>query len=298
LQDEQGVFGDLWLFRAHGEVFSESEVRLVQQVANQCAIALRQARLYADAQQQLQVVEHLNRLKDDFLSTVSHELRSPLASIKMATHMLSLSFEQCEPPFMIAYGVVLANKVWRYLTILATECERELTLVNDLLELQRLESGVVTAEWSLLPLRDYLSDLVLAYQERATQRELTLGLQLTGPLLTLVTDVALFTSVLRELLTNACKYTPPGGVIRVQASATETGVQVSVSNTGDAIPAEDLPHLFEKFYRAPGRDQWQQGGTGLGLALVKGQVERLGGTLSVTSDDALTVFCVMLPLEP
>jgi GAF domain-containing protein len=114
LQDDQGVFGDLWLFRAHGEAFSEPEVRLVQQVANQCAIALRQARLYADSQQQLHVVEQLNRLKDDFLSTVSHELRTPLASIKMATHMLSLSFEQCEPPFTIAYGVVLANKVWQY----------------------------------------------------------------------------------------------------------------------------------------------------------------------------------------
>jgi len=298
LQDERGVFGDLWLFRADGEGFSEPEVRLVQQVANQCAIALRQARLYAVAQQQLHAVEQLNRLKDDFLSTVSHELRSPLASIKLSVHLLELILRQCEPPFTTAYGAALANKVWRYLTILAVECERELTLVNDLLELQRLEAGVVSVTWSPVDLRDWLSELVPAYAERTQSRQQTLQLQVPATLPRVRSDVSLLTSVWRELLTNACKYTPPGGVISVQASATETSVQVSVSNTGPPIPPEVLPHLFDKFYRVPGADQWQQGGTGLGLALVKSQVARLGGILSVTSDDTATVFGVTLPLEP
>ncbi|HEY9806129.1 MAG TPA: GAF domain-containing protein, partial [Candidatus Obscuribacterales bacterium] len=86
--DDQGVLGDLWLFRSSAHMFNELEIRLVQQVANQCAIAIRQARLYQAAQVQVSELEKLNQLKDDFLSTVSHELRTPMSSIKMATQML------------------------------------------------------------------------------------------------------------------------------------------------------------------------------------------------------------------
>lgn len=86
--DDQGVIGDLWLFRPAGDTFTSQEIRLVQQVANQCAIAIRQARLYQAAQAQVAALEELNQLKDDFLSTVSHELRTPMSNMKMAIHML------------------------------------------------------------------------------------------------------------------------------------------------------------------------------------------------------------------
>ncbi len=85
----------------------------------------------------------------------------------------------------------------------------------------------------------------------------------------MVTDVSLLDNVLRELLTNACKYSPPAGTIRVVVIDTDSAVQLAVSNTGPAIPPAALPHRFDKFYRVPCVDQWQQGRTGLGLALVK-----------------------------
>ncbi|SRR5579883_453777 len=243
-------------------------------------------------------LQALNALKDDFLSTVSHELRTPLASLKLAIHMLTLTLEQCDPPLTTVLRPALAAKVSQYLGILQHECDRELSLVNELLELQRLESGVAPAAWGTLHLGDWLADLVTTYQTRARERSQALHLALPVSLPLVVIDVSLLDNVLRELLTNACKYTPPGGVISVQASATETSVQVSVSNTGPPIPPEALPYLFEKFYRVPGADTWKQGGTGLGLALVYRQAQQLGGTLSVTSDDTATVFCVTLPLEP
>lgn len=243
-------------------------------------------------------LQALNTLKDDFLNTVSHELRTPLTSLKMAVHLLSLHLEQCDPPLVAALGAPLAAKVSRYLGILQTECDRELTLVNELLELQRLESGVAALAWSSLHLEDWLSELVDAYQERASDRSQTLHLAVLETLPPVVTEVSLLDRVLRELLTNACKYTPPGGTINVVVTPTDRALRLSVSNTGPAIAPDVLPHLFEKFYRAPGGDPWQQGGTGLGLALVQGQVECLGGTITVTSDDIETVFQLVLPLKP
>ncbi len=92
--DDQGVLGDLWVFKEKEEIFNDQEIRLVQQVANQCAIAIRQARLYQQAQIQVKALEELNHLKDDFLSTVSHELRTPIANMKMAIQMLKLSTDR------------------------------------------------------------------------------------------------------------------------------------------------------------------------------------------------------------
>lgn len=132
--DDQGVLGDLWLINQQHHVFNELEIRLVQQVASQCAIALRQARLYQAVQAQVEELEKLNRLKDDFLSTVSHELRTPLSNIKLATQMLEVILKQV--------GVLNSDssKAARYFQILNYECEREISLINDLLELTRLDA--------------------------------------------------------------------------------------------------------------------------------------------------------------
>ncbi|MBD2021918.1 PAS domain S-box protein, partial [Leptolyngbya sp. FACHB-36] len=127
LVDDQGVVGDLWLFKPCRSVFSELEIRLVEQVANQCAIAMRQARLFQAAQAQVAALEELNQLKDDFLSTVSHELRTPMSNMKMAIHLLQ--------------QVTSRDRQMRYINILEAECTREIELINDLLDLQRLEAS-------------------------------------------------------------------------------------------------------------------------------------------------------------
>ena len=140
--DDRDVLGDLWLIHDKDHGFGDIEIRLVQQVANQCAIAIRQARLYQAAQSQVAELERLNTLKDDFLSTVSHELRTPVTSMKVALQLLGITLNQ---EFSLDEELrkprTEQDRLARYFQILQEECEREITLINDLLDLQRLDLG-------------------------------------------------------------------------------------------------------------------------------------------------------------
>lgn len=302
--DDQEVLGDLWLFKPQATIFSRAEVRLVQQVANQCAIALRQSRLFQAAQIQVKALEELNMLKDDFLSTVSHELRTPLTNIKMAIKMLQLAERE--------------DQRQRYVKILQQECERETGLINDLLDLQRLASGTQLLNLEPIAVKDWVAQIVASFQERTRQRQQTLQIELPPELPIITSDAACLERILAELLHNACKYTPPGEQIRVSAKtinpangATDVAANsaysplpnmallaLSVCNSGVEIPPEALEHLFDKFYRVPGGDRWKQGGTGLGLALVQKMAVHLGGNIHVTSAAQNTCFTVELPVKP
>lgn len=284
--DDRGVLGDLWLFNHKNDAFDELEIRLVQQVANQCAIAIRQARLYQTATAQIEELEKLNQLKDDFLSTVSHELRAPIANMKMALSMLKVS----------------SNPERReiYLEILQAECTRESELINELLDLQRLEAG----SYSILlneavNLQKLLPSIIEPFRVRTQQRQQTLQINLPLDLPVLVSDRASLERILAELLNNACKYTPNGGeiVLHVCKKSTEAATIFTISNPAE-IPADQLPRLFEKFYRVPKGDRWHQGGTGLGLALVQKLVEQLQGTIEVESSNGWTTFTVVLFNQP
>jgi PAS domain S-box-containing protein len=254
-------------------------------------------------------LQALNLAKDDFLSTVSHELRTPLTSIKLTVELLKLALGEHLSNLSNPIGetstagktekvTTLLNRVPRYLSILKAECSRELSLVNNLLDLQHLELGEMTPIWGEMNLLQWLPTIVSSYQERAVARSLTLHLQMPKSLPSLISDEEKLNSVVRELLTNACKYTPPGGAITVEVKRLDERLQLLVSNTGKVIPPDALSHLFDKFYRLPGGDRWKQGGTGLGLTLVKQQVESLGGCIQVSSDAERTGFTVELPIRP
>lgn len=290
---EQGVIGDLWLINQSDYVFNELEIRLVEQVANQCAIALRQARLYMAIKAQVEELEKLNALKDDFLSTVSHELRTPMANIKMATHMLKITLNNTD------------ERAGRYLEILQTECARETELINDLLDLQQMESSSVPLSLDeTIYLQELLPTITAPFHLRTKQHGQVLQINLAPDLPALVTNRTSLERVFTELLNNACKYTPAGGeiVLSVErnfspaftSADTTLGYIFTISNCVE-IPAPELARIFEKFYRIPQADRWQQGGTGLGLALVKKLVEQLQGTISVNSSNGWTTFTVALP---
>lgn len=292
LFDDQGILGDLWLLKCgENHLFNELEVRLVQQVANQCAIALRQARLYQTAQAQVVALEKLNQLKDDFLNTVSHELRTPMANIKMATEMLEIILRQA--------GILDAepNRTSRYFQILQTECQREVNLINDLLDLARLDADVDPLILTTIQPQVWLLRIARPFIERAQSQQQRLHLDLDTDLPPLNTDVAYLERILSELLNNACKYTPTGGTITVATHATDTAVQISVSNTGVELAVSELPRLFDRFYRIAGSDRWKHGGTGLGLALVKKLVTQLGGTIQAESTAGQVTFTIQLPLH-
>ncbi|MDX2096592.1 MAG: HAMP domain-containing sensor histidine kinase [Leptolyngbyaceae cyanobacterium bins.59] len=296
LFDGEGVLGDLWLINDKDYCFRETEVRLVQQVANQCAIAIRQARLYQTAQAQVEELERMNRLKDDFLSTVSHELRTPMANIKMAIRMLNLSMQQTqEKPHPLPDH---NNKVARYLKILQDECDREITLINDLLDLQRLEAQQQPIFLEVIDLQSWISRVIEPFQERMTVAQQTLQVELDPATPIFVSDISCLERILAELLNNACKYTPATETIQVAIRHIQGQLELKVQNSGVEIPPNELPRIFEKFYRVPTPDPWKKSGTGLGLTLVQKLVQALGGQITVSSQSQITCFTVLLPDRP
>ena len=289
--DNQEALGDLWLFKQWGEAFKEVEIRLVQQVANQCAIAIRQARLYQAVQAQVEEYERLHRLKDDFLSTVSHELRTPMTNIRMATQMLEVVLGQVKD------SDALSQRTQRYFQILRDECQRELSLINDLLDLSRLDAGTRPLSISTLDLHTWIPRLTEPFEERIRNQQQQLRLSLAPKLPQLTTDVSALERIVIELLNNACKYTPAGEEIAIAAKATAKTLKITVSNSGVEISAAEQGRIFDKFYRIPHNDPWKHGGTGLGLALVKKLVEQIGATIQVSSDTGQTHFTVSFSLQ-
>lgn len=244
--------------------------------------------------EQMQLVaelERLNQLKDEFLSTVSHELRTPLSNMRMAIQMLK--------------NAPNAERGQRYLEILQSECDREIELINDFLDLQRLEaasSQFFCAE--SVRLQDILPSLLEPFRTRAQERQQILHIDLSPDLPPIISDRASLERMLAELLNNACKYTSAGGEIILSVCQkfstplpllTDSAPTTifTIANQAE-IPAAELPRIFEKFYRVPKADRWKQGGTGLGLALVQKLVEQLQGAIQVESCQGWTTFTVCL----
>lgn len=229
-------------------------------------------------------LKKLNQLKDDFLSTVSHELRTPMSNMKMAIQMLKVSLTHTN------------ERTQRYLDILQAECTREIELINDLLDLQRLETSphprlLIEA----INLQDCLPPLIEPFQVRTQQQQQTLRLSLPDHIPALFSDRANLERILTELLNNACKYTPTGGeiILDVSYQSVKAATIFTISNSREIPPAQ-LPYIFDKFYRLPNNDPWKQGGTGLGLALVRKLVEQLQGAIAVESSNGWTTFTVQL----
>ena len=300
--DEQKILGSLWLFRSSDNSFTDLEVRLVKQVANQCAIALRQSRLYQAAQAQVRELQKLNQLKDDFLNTISHELRTPVASIKMVIGLLRITTSQDnfllkETSSKEAINTnIPASKINQYLDILQEECEQELNLIQDLLDLQNLEAGIQPLDLAPIELPNWIKHLIEPFESRYLTQQQTLQLQLAPDLPLLTTDSFCLGRIITELLNNACKYTPSGETITVTTQRIGETASIRVINSGAEIPAEAIDQVFSKFYRVPNNDPWKHGGTGLGLALAKKMTEHLGGEIHVESANHVTCFTVTLPL--
>ncbi len=277
IYDNEGILGDLWLFRRKEESFNELEIRLVQQIANQCAIALRQSRLYQAVQLQVQELERLNQLKDDFLCSVSHELRTPMSNIKMSTQMLEITLNSLGVFTNQSYPIV------NYFKILQTEIEREIRLINDLLDMARLDGGTDPINLTKISLQIFIPYIAEPFMERMRKQQQQLQIHIPENLPLLNTDMSYLERILSELLDNACKYTPSGETITLSAQFIPNTLNIFVSNSGVEISPVECDRIFDKFYRIPNHDPWKYGGTGLGLALVKKLTEQLGAKIKVNS---------------
>ncbi len=237
-----------------------------------------------EQEQTITQLKELNDLKDDFLNTVSHELRTPIANMKMALVMLKISLPDTN------------ERSSQYLEILQAECNRESELISELLDLQRLETGAYsTSPIETVNLEEVLPNIIKPFQIRSRQRQQTLKIDSSSPLSVIFCARPSLERVLAELLNNACKYTPVKGeiIVRICYESTEAKTIFTISNSAE-IPADQLPYIFDKFYRAPGGDPDKQGGTGLGLALVQKLVEQMQGSILVKSSGGWTSFTVEL----
>ncbi len=284
--DAQGTLGILGLVRPQGQVFDVAEVGCVQLVASQCAIAIRQARLYATSQQQVQALERLVRLKDEFLMGISHALQTPLSGIHLATQTLDHLLHTPRP--------VDAGILDRTLRILQTECQRESRLVNNLLTIAYADGGELLAPQPLL-LSTWLPSLIAPWHDRMAQRHQALNLAISPNLPPFQCDPVYLERILHECLMNAYQYTPTGGAIAIEVERQDLGLAIRLSNLGVEIPAAAQPHIFERFYRLPSGDIWESGGAGLGLTVVQKLMERLGGQVQVWSQAGQTCFTLYFP---
>jgi PAS domain S-box-containing protein len=286
LRDEQGrLVGAVLVFR------DITEKRLADE---QKAALLRTQQL----QEQMLELQRLNQLKDDFLNTVSHELRTPLANIKMAIQMLEITFQHHIAPSYPETAPPPRDPN-RYLEILRNQCDRELHLINDLLDFQKLNANAYTTAIETVNLSDWVTQVTSGFQARLNQQQLQLQIVLAPNLPALISDVVSLNRILAELLSNACKYTPPGECITISLQVLDgERVQLQVRNSGVEIASDELTHIFDPFYRIPNSDRWNQGGTGLGLSLVKKLMEVLGGTIDATSSAGQTCFTVTIPIHP
>jgi CHASE2 domain-containing sensor protein/nitrogen-specific signal transduction histidine kinase len=234
---------------------------------------------------QIAEIQWVAQLKDDFISTVSHEMRSPLTNMILSIELMRL--------------VKAPQEQERYLNQLERECLRERDFVNDLLNLRvdRLPDQAMIQQ--PIALQTWLPELISPFQVRATTRQQTIRCDCPAMIPVIFTEVVSLERILKELMTNACKYTPPNGDILLHVKAVEPNmIAIVVQNFGVEIPAVELPLIFDKFYRIPQSDPWKQGGTGLGLAIVQRLTARIGGTIGVTSESGYTQFTVQLPISP
>jgi signal transduction histidine kinase len=228
----------------------------------------------------------LDRLKSEFVSSVSHELKTPLTTIKLLAHLLQ-------------QNDVTEEEKLDYSKTIAVECDRQIDFVSNLLDLSRIESGAYKLRKTRVDIRELMSSWVDVERHRAASLNLRLTIDLPAGLPAARGDVEALRRVIRGLIDNAIKYTRAGGRIVISARETDDMIAIIVSDTGEGISEAHLPHIFEKFYRA-GSEASEviavAPGVGLGLYLAQHIVGQLDGRLTVESTQGVgTTFTLLLP---
>jgi hypothetical protein len=282
--DTQGILGNIWVTRPSQECFDEFEVGLVQQIASECAIAIRQAQLYEKTQTHVKELEKHERRKNEFLRTLSQELRTPVTSISLAAQTLE--------SVLTSEGVLDIEIVPQLLQILHNECGRENKLVNDLLMLTYLEAEPDPPTLIAIDLQTWLHPIVESFRELTSCQRQHLKLIVDQALPLFETDITDLERIITELLNHACKYTPAGESITVSAHMIENALKLSICNSGVEITNYERSRIFEPFYHLSKHDSWKHSGTGLELALVQKMVKHLGGSIDVESAAGQTTFTV------
>jgi signal transduction histidine kinase len=234
----------------------------------------------------LRELQQQEAVRRDLVANVSHDLRTPLASLRGYLETL------------IIKGASLSAEEQRtYLSIATQQTERLAQLVSELFELAKLESKEVTVQAEAFPVAELIQDVVQKFALDAQRRQLDIRAEVGADLPFVMADIALAERVLQNLIDNALRHTPAGGSVTVTTRSRERDVLITVADTGSGIPKEHLPHVFDRLYRVDKSRDSRSGGAGLGLAIARQIVELPGGRITAESEPGRgTVFAFSLPL--
>jgi PAS domain S-box-containing protein len=237
------------------------------------------------ALKELERLRQLDELKSEFVSNVSHELRSPLSVIKSYVETM---LDQADP------GDYQTQR--EFLTVVNNETDRLTDLVNDLLDISRIESGRFEMELSPVSLSDIIQAVVRDLETKSSKHQIIVDIP--SPLPDLSADEDKLVQVFLNLVDNAIKFSPDGGEIVIKAGAKRKMIKCDISDQGIGIAEKDISRIFEKFYRVDNSDKYEISGTGLGLPIVKNIIESHGGKISVKSELGKgSTFSIFLPLK-
>ena len=284
LWEDRGI-GSISVGRDYAGPFSDTDVALLRTFANQAAIAIQNARLFHEIQDKSRQLEIANKHKSEFLANMSHELRTPLNAIIGFSEVL---LERL-------FGDVNEKQV-DYLKDIHSSGRHLLNLINDILDLSKVEAGRMELEPSTFDLPSAIANAMALIRERAQRHGIALGMDVDPDLGDIVADERKLKQILLNLLSNAVKFTPDGGRIDVRARQDDSFVRISVADTGVGIAREDQEAVFEEFRQVGSNYTTKQEGTGLGLALTRRFVELHGGTIGVESEPGQgSTFTFTLP---
>lgn len=264
--------------------FAHSDSNFLEVLCSQASIALENARLFTQTQQAYEQLKKLDHMKSEFINIAAHELRTPLAILLGYTSVLQDDADELQQAYM---SHIMRNAL------------RLRALIDDMLNLQYLESGVTYLSNDTVNLDDAIAEIL--QDNRAIiepGKKLAITVDIASNLPDMVVDRQKFDLIVVNLIHNALKFTPPDGTVSITAHPSGDMVVLTIHNSAPAIPADELQHVFERFYQVEKSLTRQHGGMGLGLSIVHGMVEVCGGTITVTStEEEGTVFTVMLPLD-
>ena len=295
------VLGGLFFGHPEPGMFTERDEIIVSGLASQAAVAMDNARLYETAKKARAEAEHAaaenerlyrqaeesSRLKEEFLATISHELRTPLSAILGWTRMLRL-------------GQLSPENSSKALDTIERNARAQAQLVDDLLDVSRIITGKLRMDVRPADPNSFIDAAVEAVRPAAEAKGVRVQKVVdTGPI-SIPGDPVRLQQVVWNLLSNAIKFTPRGGRVQIRSERVNSHLEIVVSDTGQGIASDFLPHVFDRFRQADQKTSRQHGGMGLGLAIVRHLVEMHGGTVWANSEGEGkgATFTVQLPITP
>jgi signal transduction histidine kinase len=283
---ESRLIGCLAVTRNHPGEFPANTIDLLRTFATQSALAIQNARLFREIEEKSRELEAASRHKSEFLANMSHELRTPLNAVIGFSEVLSERM----------FGD-LNEKQDEYLKDIHASGQHLLSLINDILDLSKIEAGRMDLELSDFDLPRAIDNAMTLIRERAARKSITLHTSVDERLGHIQGDERKIRQVLLNLLSNAIKFTPEGGAIEVGAKPIDGSIEVSVSDTGVGIAPGDQEAVFEEFKQIGTADKRVEG-TGLGLALSRKFIELHGGKIWVASQvGAGSTFTFTVPVR-